>query len=227
MADETIDISKISISRRGSLDVVMPGNEANQTLSIYNGSDYDLSNVMVIETIGNGATFKPRSMQIEGISYVDYNPTNGYPIPGTIKSKSSATVTYKITIDDPLDESLRLISFAASVSFTIENENRRKNSNVYQIRIANGDINITKESNTSAAVKGSILTYQNVIQNSGTQSNTNVVFTDDIPDGTTFVENSVKINNVTQEGIDPSTGINLPNISAGERVTIAFQVVVN
>lgn len=224
MAEETVDISKVSLSRRGSLDVVMPGYEVNQTLSIYNGTDYELSNIYVIDTIGSGATFKPNSVQIEGISYVDYNPTNGFSIKGTIASKSSATVTYKVLIDDPINELLRVISFASAVSFSIEGEQKSKNSNVFQVKIANGDIFISKTSNTSATVKGNRLTFQNVIQNSGTQDNTNVVFVDSIPNGTTFVEDSVKINNVLQEGVNPSDGITISKIAAGEKVTILFDV---
>lgn len=224
MAEETIDISKVSLSRRGSFDVVMPGYEVNQTLSIYNGTDYVLSNVYVIDTIGSGATFKSKSVQIEGVSYVDYNPINGFLIKGTIASKSSATITYKVTIDNPLDDLLRVINFASAVSFTIEGEQKSKNSNVFQCKIANGDIYISKTSNTSATVKGSRLTFQNVIQNSGTQDNTNVVFIDSIPNGTTFVENSVKINNVLQEGANPSDGITISKIAAGEKVTILFDV---
>lgn len=218
---------KFSLQRRGSKDIVMPGDEVNQTFILQNNTEYDISDIRIIDTIGDGATFKDRSVQIDGTSYANFSPVVGFVLPDVILSGNSAAVTYKVTIDDPLDDSIRIIGVSSSVTFTINGEEKTKTSNVYQMKVASGDIFISKTSNISVTIKGQTLTFQNIIQNTGTQKNTNVFFQDLIPDGTTFVENSVKIDGVTQEGANPQSGFMLPDIEGESRLTVSFDVVVN
>lgn len=218
---------KFFLQRRGSKDIVMLGDEVNQTFILQNNTEYDISDISIIDTIGDGATFKERSLQIDGTSYVNFSPVNGFTLPEKIKAGNSATVTYKVTIDDALDDSIRIIGVSSNVTFTINGEEQTKNSNVYQMKVASGDVFISKTSNISVTIKGQTLTFQNIIQNTGTQKNTNVSFQDSIPQGTTFVENSVKIDGVTQQGANPQNGFMLPDIEGESRLTVSFDVVVN
>lgn len=215
------------LQRRGSKDIVMAGNEVNQTFSLQNNTGFDISNIMIVDTIGDGATFKERSLQIDGISYADFSPINGFTLPEKIKSGNSSTITYRVIIDDPLEDSIRIIGVASSVTFTINGLEQTKNSNVYQMKVASGDVFISKTSNISVTIKGQTLTFQNIIQNTGTQKNTNVFFQDLIPEGTTFVENSVKFDGVSKEGLNPQNGFMLPDIEGESRLTVSFDVVVN
>lgn len=45
-----------------------------------------------------------------------------------------------------------------------------------------------------------------------------------IPDGTTFIPNSVTINGSTHIELDPNTGITIPSIAPNNSISIAFQV---
>ena len=56
---------------------------------------------------------------------------------------------------------------------------------------------------------------------------TNLLFSDVIPANTTFVENSVKIDNVQQLGYNPKTGFSLPNLAVNASVVVEFDVTVN
>ncbi|WP_309461615.1 hypothetical protein, partial [Bacillus paranthracis] len=52
----------------------------------------------------------------------------------------------------------------------------------------------------------------------------NITFTDLIPDGTTFITDSVTIDGITQIGLNPNTGITIGLIAPNSSISIAFQV---
>lgn len=53
-----------------------------------------------------------------------------------------------------------------------------------------------------------------------------MVFTDPIPDGTTFVPNSITVNGLPLPGANPSTGFNIGSIPPSGFTTVSFQVTV-
>lgn len=65
------------------------------------------------------------------------------------------------------------------------------------------------------------------ITNTGTLLKTNLVFTDVIPTGTTFVANSVKIDGIFQPGSNPAVGFALSNLAVGASTVVEFDVTVN
>lgn len=69
--------------------------------------------------------------------------------------------------------------------------------------------------------------YTTVITNTGSLLKIDLVFTDPIPAGTTFVAGSVKINSVSYPAYNPQTGFDLPDLAVGEAVTVEFDVKVN
>ncbi len=70
---------------------------------------------------------------------------------------------------------------------------------------------------------GDTVTYTASIENIYDRDITSVTFQDTMPDGMTFVADSVEINGVTQPGINPETGFDLPDIANKETVTITFK----
>ncbi len=73
---------------------------------------------------------------------------------------------------------------------------------------------------------GETLTYSIALANIGNIAATNVIYTDPIPSGTTFVPGSVTVNGVTQAGANPATGIAIGSIAANATTTVSFQVLV-
>ncbi len=219
MADEVINFRKV---RTGSKDIVMPNNEVNQTLTLSNNSQYEISNIYIKDTISDGITFKALSVYVDGASYPDFDPTQGFTLPHSIIASSSATITYRIIVDsDPPKEMILFseVSYEAN-GVTYENEK----SNTYKIELASGEIVLTKTASKSSVIKGQVITYQNVIENVGNVTQTSVVFKDTIPPETEFVSDSVKVNGTAKAGANPVDGFSVGNIYAKEKTTVTFDV---
>lgn len=86
---------------------------------------------------------------------------------------------------------------------------------------------VVKSVDKAYAVKGDNLHYTTVITNAGTLFKSNLVFTDPIPAGTSFVAGSVKIDGTDYPAYNPQAGFTLPDLPAGENVTVEFDVTVN
>ena len=77
------------------------------------------------------------------------------------------------------------------------------------------------------AVKGDLIKYTSVVLNTGSLPLSNVIFTDDIPAGTTFVSGSVSVNGISQPSYNPATDFALANLAVGNSTTGEFDVTVN
>ncbi|GMQ62825.1 DUF6923 family protein [Vallitalea maricola] len=85
-------------------------------------------------------------------------------------------------------------------------------------------MSVVKSVDITSAVLGDTLTYTIVItNNSTTTSTTNVVFTDPIPNGTTYVPGSATVNGFPAVGT-PATGITIGALAPGASATVQFQV---
>lgn len=215
-----------TIQRTASTNFANPGETVNQTITMYNKTDYEITGVYVKDTISEGATFYPNSLQIGGISSV-VNPTSGFNVNQIIAPGNSETITYKITIDNPMPSGVHTVSLMSNVSYTIGRQSYSKDSNVYTIDTPHGDIVIDKTSDKSIVIKGQTITFQNVVRNTGTLQNTDVFFQDDIPTGTSFVEESVTIDGTSYPDYNPETGFSLGEIDGKSRKTVTFEVVVD
>ena len=61
----------------------------------------------------------------------------------------------------------------------------------------------------------------------GTLLKSDILFTDPIPAGTTFVVGSVKINGTAYPAYNPQTGFPLPGLAVGQSATVEFDVTVD
>ena len=64
------------------------------------------------------------------------------------------------------------------------------------------------------------------LQNTGTIPANHILVTDTIPIGTSFIQNSVTINNVPQPTANPSAGIPISTLAPSESAMISFRVLV-
>ena len=99
-------------------------------------------------------------------------------------------------------------------------------SNTTFVQINDADIVSLKTVDLTSVAIGDILTYTTTLTNTGNTDATAVVFTDNIPGGTTFIDGSVLINNIPQLNANPSTGILVGTIAPNISISVTFSVTV-
>lgn len=206
-------------------DVALPNDEILQTLTLTNNSDSQITNIQIKDIISAGGSFKTGSLKIDNQEYPNFNPVEGYTLPNPLNSKDSTTITYTLVIDaKPTSD---VVNNVSSLTYDVgEQKGLQENSNVAIISIEQPTITIEKTADKMAVVTGQTITFTNTITNTGTVKHSKVTFTDDIPTGTTFVTDSVKVDGTTKTGENPSKGIDLGELSMGAKTVVTFEVTV-
>ncbi len=219
-------ISKVKTSDK---TVIAEGETAHQTVVITNNSGVALQNVTFKDVMSGGATYVSGSVEVNGVSQPSYDLITGFPLPN-IPAGGSVSVTYTIIADNPLTTTP--VTNHATITYTVNDPNRgpvtySENTNEVSIQIVSVRMTNVKSVDKGVAVSGETLHYTSVITNTGTVNKTNLTFIDPIPAGTTFVPGSVKINGTSYPAYNPNAGFALPDLAAGESVTVEFDVTVN
>lgn len=204
---------------------VVAGDEVVVELQLKNDSPYEISEIQVVDGIGSDGKFVEGSVEIDGASYPTFSVVDSFSLPNSIASGGESVVSYKLNIvDSPQTTSVSCIS---NISYEVNGVKLGENSNSINLTIETVNISIDKTSNVEAITSGQELTFQNVIRNDGTVNATDLFFSDPIPEGTTFVENSVLIDGTTMADYNPETGFRLPDLNVGNQTIIKFRVLVN
>ena len=129
-------------------------------------------------------------------------------IPQTNPISNTSTIEYQYTLPDrpPITETI--ISSAAVTE------------------INHATLNSNKAVDLAFATVGDTLTYTIILNQTGNVAANDVVIQDMIPQGTTFIENSVIVNGETLPGVNPVSGIPIGTIIVGGDAITSFQVTV-
>ncbi|HDX9570359.1 TPA: DUF11 domain-containing protein, partial [Bacillus thuringiensis] len=209
--------------------LVTLGDTITYTTLLTNSGNTNATNISFTDPIPDGTTFVSDSVTINGITQLGLNPNTGITI-GSIAPNSSIAIAFQVTatstpVQNPIENS-------ASASYTfIADPNapivsRNVTSNTVFTTINTATILSLKQVDKSFSRIGDTLTYTVTLTNNGNSSAQNVIFSDTLPNGITFIANSFSINGVPQSGADPSNGVNIGPITAGTTVTVSFQVTV-
>ncbi|MBJ8186439.1 DUF11 domain-containing protein [Bacillus cereus] len=224
-----INSPNIQATKSVNKSVAAIGDVLTYTVTVPNTGLLPANNVTFIDILPNGTSFIPGSVTIDNLPQTNANPIAGISL-GTINNNASRTITFQATVVSL--PSQNPISNTATITFqytpiaggTTFNGIATSNSAGTQINLA--DINGTKSVNKLFTDIGETLTYSISLANVGNIAATNVIYTDPIPSGTTFIPGSVTVNGVTQAGVNPANGISVGTIAANSTATIAFQVTV-
>ncbi|SHJ24364.1 conserved repeat domain-containing protein, partial [Bacillus sp. cl25] len=121
---------------------------------------------------------------------------------------NTSTIKYEYTVPDrpPITETI--ISSAAATE------------------INHANLNSNKAVDLAFATVGDTLTYTITLNQTGNVAVNDVIIQDIIPQGTTFIENSVIVNGETLPGVNPVSGIPIGTIIVGGGAIVSFQVTV-
>ena len=215
--------------KSGDKTFLQEGETSQHTVVITNNSQTQLFNLELRDNMSNGATYVGGSVTVNGVSQPSYDPVAGFPLPA-LDPGQSVTVTYTIQANNPMTQSP--VTNYATLDYTVDdplrsNVNFSENTNTVSVQIISNRITNVKSVDKAYAIKGDMLHYTSVITNTGSLLKSDLVFTDPIPAGTTFVAGSVTVDGVSYPAYNPAAGFPLPDLAVGDSVTVEFDVTVN
>lgn len=227
----TTEILTYSVPKIKSGDKVFmqEGETSVHTVVITNNSQTQLFDLILKDTMSSGASYVAGSVTVNGVSQPAYDPVAGFPLP-SLAPGQAVTVSYTILANNPMTQTP--VTDTATLNYSVNdpirgNVNFSEDTNPVSVEIFSNRMTVVKSVDKAYAVKGDSLHYTTVITNTGSLTKSDLVFTDPIPAGTTFTAGSVKINGVAYPALHPQTGFDLPDLAAGEAVTVEFDVTVN
>lgn len=184
--------------------------------------------VTIFDDVPTGASFVPNSVLVNGTPQPGMTPTTGMDVgivpPGETVSVS---VSLQVTVD-ALPSPQQLVNQAdANYSFTLPDGVTRTGnqlSNILTIPVSSPDVTVAKSTSAIDAVVGDIITYTILITNNGLSPVNNVVMTDPVPAGTSFIAGSVTVDGTPRPTANPNVGITVGTIAVGSSATVTFQV---
>ncbi|WP_433947898.1 DUF7507 domain-containing protein [Bacillus tropicus] len=224
-----INSPNIQATKSVNKSVAAIGDVLTYTVTIPNTGLLPANNVIFIDNLPTGTSFIPGTVTVDNVPQTNANPAAGISL-GTINNSASRTVTFQATVvslpnPNPISNTANItFQYTPIAGGTTFNGLATSNSAGTQVNLA--DINGTKSVNKLFTDIGETLTYSIALANIGNIAATNVIYTDPIPSGTTFIPGSVTVNGVIQAGANPTTGISIGSIAANSTTTVAFQVFV-
>ncbi|GKU25135.1 DUF7507 domain-containing protein [Clostridium folliculivorans] len=206
------------------------GDVLTYTITANNTGTVTLTSVSILDAFTNGATFLEGSVVVDGVSKPSANPINGFTI-NNILPGGSSVISFKATVTSlptpPQIKNTAYLAFKYQVSPTSPFVDGSLTSNTVTTNITSMSVSNTKSVSKTYATVGDTLTYTSEITNNGNTSITNTTFIDSVPEHTSFVIGSVKINGVPYSGYDPNSGFTLGTINPGNTISVTFAVTVS
>ncbi len=171
------------ISKIDSVDLVTAGENLTYTVTVTNNGPSDAQNIVVTDTLPSGVTLVSTS----GCTPED---PNGVPTCSLGTIAASGSKQYMITVTVDSDTTGTLVN-SASVSSSTPEANPGDESTTESTSVAtSADLVISKIDSVDPVTAGENLTYTLTVTNNGPSDAQNVVVTDTLPAGVTFVSTS-------------------------------------
>ena len=211
-----------SYTTEKGLAYVVEGETITYTITITNDGERG-KDVIVKDTIPEGTTFVDGSIKVdnEETDYTSGDLNSGITV--NVGAESETTVSFEVTVDE-LENGI----YSKELRNTAVVDGENTNTTVTTVNKSN--LTFEKSSdpdNGSLVTYGDEITYEITLSNTGSLA-TNAVVKDSAPEGTTFVEGSIKVNNqeTAYTSGDLNNGITV-NVGADSETTVSFTVTVN
>ncbi len=208
----------LGITKTDTPDPVVAGQTLTYTINVSNAGPSDAAGVSVLDNIPDGI----RVTSVTGTVGTTTIPQNSITIPasasdttasnpdditinlGALANAGTAVITVSAIV---LDATRGSISNVATVSTTSNETDTSNNSSTASTTInATAGLTITKTDSPDPVIAGQTLTYTIDVTNSGPSSATNVVLSDNLPDGLKITS----VTGVVGTTAIPSTSITVP-----------------
>lgn len=216
----TTDISMIKTATK---TWGLPASVLTISTQIVNNTDLTLTEIHFADTL-TGATFVDGSLKIGEQEYQDCNPLTGFDMPVTLGGVGAdLTISYNILIDEFTD--LDQVLNTTTLTITENTQQYQVTSSQLDIDIIHNDITLYKHASSTAVVSGGTLTYTIEITNAGDYTNTNLVFSDTLPQDVEFVAGSIQVDSISKPDATLDS-LELGSLTPDQTITITFQVTI-
>ncbi len=222
-----INNANLALTKSTNKQFATIGNTISYTILISNSGNTAATNVQLTDPLPNGTILTPGTVTLNGVLQ-NVNSLVALPI-GTIPGGATFTLSFQVTVINITAQNPIINNAFASYLYTVNpslppnSKTANSNSVTSTIRLAN--LQATKSVDKTFAEVGDILTYTFALTNNGNVTANNVLLSDSIANGTSFVPNSVIVNGVNQPGATPAS-INIGSINANTTITASFQVLI-
>jgi uncharacterized repeat protein (TIGR01451 family) len=208
----------LAITKSASATSVLVGQNITYSISVSNAGPQPATNVTITDPVPVGTTFVSASSSQGSCSQTSGVVTCAL---GSLAASGSASASITVTASSP-----GTTTNTASVSASEADPNTANNSAsaTTNISAASADLSITKTGPASVNV-GQNINYSMTVTNAGPQNSSNVVVTDTLPAGTTFVSASTSLGVCSQASgvVTCSVG----PLTVGQSATISIVVTAN
>lgn len=217
----TTALEKVRIS---SKNYGVPKDEIEITLNLTNNSEYDVENLVLTDTLSNDATFKEGSLKVDGTPVAQGNPITGFSLTTPITASGGTTsISYTISISESPNDNK--ITSTSQISYSAADaDDLTEDITTIEIPLTVEGIEITQKVSKQVVVSGQTITFTNTITNNGNVKNTELFFTNNLPAGTEFVGESVKVNEISKPTFNPNDGFSLDDLDSGNTVRVSYDV---
>ncbi|MFC4775228.1 hypothetical protein ACFO9Q_00335 [Paenibacillus sp. GCM10023252] len=218
---------KIETLKTADRSSVQVGDTVTFTLKAENTGNVDLLDVTLDDSLPVSTSFIPGSVIVNGVSQPSANPAAGIPV-GILPAGSEVIASFQAIVTSIPPLGFLRNNFQANYVFQVQDRDipRVTTSNSVLIPVSAPQVTVTKAANQTSAIIGTVLTYTLNVTNVSLGPVTNVIVTDPIPEGSTFVAGSVTVSGVQNPSANPVAGIAVGSIPASATVPVTFQVTV-
>ncbi|EDS76872.1 conserved repeat domain protein, partial [Clostridium botulinum C str. Eklund] len=225
-----------TINKTANKKIVTPGTDTVEyTISITNdGSNINtnsMTNMVLTDPLPNGLSYKAGTLTIDGNSSND-SPTTGINIPnqlihgGTIVIKFTANVnTEPPTGFEYVNHSTLTYKFNSPVGQQSNTANSNSNTIYSSSIVIKPTLNLT--SNVSSVILGDTIEYTATVTNTNATEIENAIFNNKLPNGLSFIPNTLTINDTPNSATSLESNISLGNITNRNPVVVKYSVSVD
>ncbi|MGL5347274.1 MAG: DUF7507 domain-containing protein, partial [Peptostreptococcaceae bacterium] len=196
------------------------GDTLTYTVTLENTGKADVNNVLFQDSIPSGTTFVDGSV-IADAPITGNNPQTGVTVTN-VAAGQKVSISWKVVVGNSVPTPNPIPN---SGTITIPGV-PPITTNIVTTTVNNATLNLVKSVDKTLAIVGELVTYTITVTNSGSTAANPAVITDIVPNGTSYVAGTLKVDGVSNPG-DPNTGINVGPIAAGITKTIVFTVKIN
>ena len=198
------------------------------TISITNNGNIQVENIIVTDIIPTNTNFIENSVIVNGNTRPNENPLSGIPI-DNILPNTTATVLFQVRVTSIPQTNPISNTSTIEYEYTVGDRppiTKTIISSATLTEINHANLNSNKAVDLAFAMIGDTLTYTITLNQTGNVAANDVIIQDMIPQGTTFIENSVIVNGEALPGVDPASGIPIGTIIVDGDAIASFQVTV-